>query len=84
LDQRARQEIKSIKGAYTLKLILSPPDKRRRDIGNYEKAVSDLLQLAGIIENDRFCTNQSIVWGSKDDARYGARVILSPVDNSGT
>ena len=38
------------------------PDKRRRDVANYEKAVSDLLVSAGIIEDDSLIEEMTLRW----------------------
>lgn len=46
-------EKRHIRGRYELQLNLPPG--LRGDIDNYLKAVSDLLQDHGVIENDRLC-----------------------------
>ena len=79
LQQKPTQKLKSIEGHYALKIILNPPDKRRRDLGNYDKALSDFLQTAGIVHNDCLCLDLHIVWGGDEDAPLGARLILEPV-----
>ena len=33
-------------------IALFPPDKRRRDIGNYEKQTTDALMNAGVFDDD--------------------------------
>jgi len=53
---------KSIKGQYDLLIEAVKPDKRRRDIGNLEKAVSDILQAAKIIEDDCLCEDLHMRW----------------------
>lgn len=40
---------------YKLAIHAVRPDKRRRDIGNLEKAISDILQDAGVIKDDCLC-----------------------------
>jgi Holliday junction resolvase RusA-like endonuclease len=52
----------SIKGKYDLLIEAVRPDKRRRDIGNLEKAVSDILQAAKIIEDDYLCQDLHMRW----------------------
>lgn len=42
----------SIKGGYRVLILVGPT---RADLGNCEKALSDLLQTHGVIENDRLC-----------------------------
>jgi Holliday junction resolvase RusA-like endonuclease len=49
-------------GAYTLVISAVRPDKRRRDIGNLEKAVSDILQAAGVITDDCLCEDLRLRW----------------------
>lgn len=59
------QKPKTIKGPYKLTILLTPPDKRKRDLGNLEKAISDALQTAGVIENDHLCRSMTIAWGDR-------------------
>jgi crossover junction endodeoxyribonuclease RusA len=51
-----------ISGAYRLTLQVVAPDKRRRDLDNLLKATSDMLQSAGLIENDHFCRALTASW----------------------
>lgn len=51
-----------IKGEYALEVVAVKPDKRRRDIGNLEKAISDILQAAGVIEDDCLCQDLRLRW----------------------
>jgi crossover junction endodeoxyribonuclease RusA len=53
---------RKIAGEYTLEIAAVRPDKRRRDLGNLEKAVSDLLQKAGIIQDDYLCQDIHLHW----------------------
>jgi len=53
---------KSIKGKYTLEINAVKPDKRRRDLGNLEKAISDILEKCGVIENDYLCQEIHLKW----------------------
>lgn len=53
---------KGIKGEYTLEILAVKPDKRRRDLGNLEKAISDLLQHVKVIEDDYLCQDIHIAW----------------------
>ena len=41
-----------IRGRLEVTYHVSPPDRRRRDLGNIEKAVSDALHKCGVIEDD--------------------------------
>jgi len=53
---------KKITGEYTLEIVAVKPDKRRRDLGNLEKAVSDLLQHVKVIEDDYLCQDIHLRW----------------------
>lgn len=64
-----------MKGPYRISLHAVRPDNRKRDLGNLEKAVSDLLQSLGVIEDDHLCEMISMRWVT---AGEGVRVILEP------
>jgi crossover junction endodeoxyribonuclease RusA len=49
-------------GSYSLSVALRKPDKRRRDLGNYEKCLSDFLVAHGIVKDDSFCERISLQW----------------------
>lgn len=49
-------------GPYALNICLKRPDKRRRDLGNLEKAVSDLLVECGVIRDDSLCERITLQW----------------------
>ena len=74
LTQKKNNKIKHIEGNYRLHITLNPPHKRRIDLGNFEKVVSDLLQHLGIIEDDRFCRELLMDYG---EAPLGTRIILT-------
>ena len=58
-----RSQTKSkVTGPYKLTILAVRPDKRRRDLGNLEKAVSDILVSVGIIEDDSLCEWLEIKW----------------------
>jgi crossover junction endodeoxyribonuclease RusA len=42
----------ALRGRLRVTLRASPPDRRKRDLGNIEKAVCDSLEKAGVYEND--------------------------------
>lgn len=49
-------------GPYALAIALKRPDKRRRDLGNLEKAISDLLVEHGVIKDDSLCERITLQW----------------------
>jgi crossover junction endodeoxyribonuclease RusA len=52
----------SILGPYKLSVQAARPDRRRRDLDNLLKPISDLLQSLGIIENDSDCEMITARW----------------------
>lgn len=46
---------KRISGPYKLTILAVRPDKRKRDLGNLEKAISDILVSQNIVEDDCLC-----------------------------
>ncbi|EOT1503432.1 RusA family crossover junction endodeoxyribonuclease [Enterobacter hormaechei] len=57
-----------------VEIILYPPDERRRDIDNYNKALFDALTHAGIWEDDCQVQRMLVEWGPKV---RGGRVEIS-------
>ena len=41
---------------------LCPPDRRRRDVFNYEKAISDFLVYQGVISDDSLIHKGTVQW----------------------
>lgn len=58
----AINKLTPILGNYRLTIEATRPDKRKRDIDNFIKAVSDLLQTNGIIEDDCLCEEVIAKW----------------------
>ncbi|HEC0670881.1 bacteriophage V crossover junction endodeoxyribonuclease [Klebsiella quasipneumoniae] len=55
-------------------IVLYPPDYRRRDLDNYNKALFDALTYAGIWEDDSLVKRMTIEWG--ENAK-GGRVEIT-------
>lgn len=71
------QRPKKIKGNYSLTILLSKL-RRGSDVANREKALSDLLQTHGIIENDSLLQDLHMKWD--DQVKSGwVKLILEPV-----
>lgn len=79
LQQKRQQPIQHIGGRYRLCIYASPPDtRRRRDIGNLEKAVSDLLVSVGVVDDDHLAKSVFTEWDAGFlDAGY-IRVEVTP------
>lgn len=44
-------------------IVLYPPDQRRRDIDNYNKALFDVMTMTGIWEDDSQVKRMPVEWG---------------------
>lgn len=51
------QGVKQIRGRASASYHIPVKDRRKRDIGNFEKPLSDLLVAAGVIEDDSLLDN---------------------------
>ena len=47
-----------------VEIVLFPPDQRRRDLDNYNKALFDALTHAGVWEDDSQVKRMLVEWGS--------------------
>lgn len=65
------QKITPVLGTYKLTIEAVRPDKRRRDIDNLIKAVSDVLQTTGLIEDDCLCQEVTARW-----VKYGPEMCV--------
>lgn len=65
----------SIQGPYKISLQAVRPDKRKRDLGNLEKPISDLLQHLGVIHDDCECEMIIARWVTIGS---GVQVLLDP------
>ena len=60
---------------YRLLIEATPPDLRRRDLGNLEKPTSDLLKRAGVIEDDHFARAIILAWSDLPPGKPGSLEI---------
>jgi crossover junction endodeoxyribonuclease RusA len=54
-------------GPYELTMRVSRPDKRKRDLDNLLKPISDLLCTIGVIEDDSLCRRILAEWITEGD-----------------
>jgi len=66
-----------IKGEYRMILRAVPPDARKRDLDNLLKAASDVLQAAGVIENDHYCRELIASWETEGPQ---CRIIVEAIN----
>lgn len=57
------EPVPTIKGKVGVHMIFGRPDKRKRDLANLEKAVSDFLVHVGVIEDDCLIDQLRMEWG---------------------
>lgn len=57
-----KQSFQRVSGPYKLSMCVSRPNKRRADIDNKIKPVSDLLAHLGVIEDDCLCEMVTARW----------------------
>lgn len=61
-------------------MVMHPPDRRKRDIDNIEKAVYDSLKHCGVIKDDSLIIQQFVV---KSNPVTGGRLYLTIVPAKG-
>lgn len=61
---------KRITGPYALSVQIGKPDNRKRDIGNLEKPISDLLVSIGAVSDDSDCQRIEIEWSANVDGAF--------------
>lgn len=57
---------------------LYPPDKRKRDLGNYEKQTTDALMAAGVFEDD---SQIDFIWMVRKEVIKGGMIKVVIVEN---
>jgi crossover junction endodeoxyribonuclease RusA len=57
-----------------MEIVLRPPSRRKADAANYDKAIPDALEAAGILENDRLVYDLRIRW----DVSETGEIITTP------
>jgi crossover junction endodeoxyribonuclease RusA len=72
-----QQKAGSVPGKYKLTIEAVRPDKRRRDVDNLIKSVSDALQAFGVVVDDSLCEFVSAQWVIGD---AGIRVTVQPAE----
>lgn len=74
-DIAQAHERPTIEGPYSLTIVARRPDKRRRDIGNIEKGISDALVHGRVISDDCNAERITLAWCTEPPTR-AARVIV--------
>ena len=61
-------EAEKFVGTVAVKYRFKRTDRRKRDLGNLEKAMSDILVKHGIIEDDSLIVDLHLAWGGDSQA----------------
>jgi len=67
-----------IEGRLAVFYAFYPPDRRRRDIGNYEKQTTDALMEAGVFDDDE---QIDFIWLVRRDVVKGGKVVAVLVEH---
>jgi len=59
-----------VPGPYEIHMRFDRPDRRSRDLGNFEKAVSDLIVKRGLVIDDSCCQRMVLAWSDDPPARH--------------
>lgn len=80
-EELRRQRVQPVKGQVVISYEFQEPQtKRKSDVGNREKAATDLLVSAGIIAgDDQFTVREINLKWSSDPGVIGVRVTITPV-----
>jgi len=62
------QRVPTINPPYQVEYAVGRPDKRRRDVTNFVKALDDLLQNCNVITNDSEIIDSRIYWSADVEA----------------
>lgn len=61
---------------YAIRMTFTRPDRRRRDIGNLEKATQDALQKAGVISDDALTESVTARWRGLSRGKIDGVIII--------
>jgi crossover junction endodeoxyribonuclease RusA len=75
-EARGAADGRTIDSAYEIFYVAQRPDRRRRDVENLPKSISDALQAAGVIADDANCQRSTIEWASGPPAGKDALVLV--------
>ena len=70
-----QQHIEPVKGLVKIHIYVVKPDKRKRDVSNIEKSVTDLLVKHGILEDDDRIIKNTQEWVTGD---IECAVVITP------
>ncbi len=69
--EQLRRLPKPTTASASVEIIFYPPDARRRDLDNYNKALFDALTHAGVWEDDSQVKRMLVEWGASGTERKG-------------
>jgi crossover junction endodeoxyribonuclease RusA len=77
---RAQRPVPHV-GSFRATIVLTRPDRRRRDIDNTVKAILDALKKGGVIEDDSLAQSITVAWAWQEVAPGGSvTVSIEPAE----
>lgn len=73
-----KQTFFRLPGRVTIKILLFRPDKRKRDLDNYVKALLDFLVAQGVIEDDSTVQSLMVAWAKEIKKEGESWVEIAP------
>lgn len=70
------RRVAPIEGTIFAHVVLVPPDRRRRDVGNLDKPIFDALTKAGVYSDDSLVRAELLELTEPDPARPRAEIVL--------
>lgn len=68
-------------GSFRATIVLTRPDRRRRDIDNTVKALMDALKKGGVIEDDHLAQSVTVAWAWEEITPGGAvSITIEPAE----
>lgn len=81
LTELMLQRPRKVRGPYRLTIVATRPDKRPRDLGNIEKALSDVLQAFGVVENDSDAVSIWLRWSdAAPNKDAGVQIVVEAAE----
>lgn len=77
---RAQRHVKHL-GSFRATIVLTRPDRRRRDIDNTTKAILDALKKGDVIEDDSLAQSVTVAWAWGEVTPGGAvSISIEPAE----
>lgn len=76
-----QQHPQPVHGPFRFTMVLTRPDRRKRDLDGTAKCVMDLLVKHGVIDDDSECASIRLSWSDADpDPQAGVSLTVEPLE----